>query len=191
MRTANLTRCQFCRSDFRRLGLRVAAMLISPWVDKGSVIQEPQQGPSNTSQWEHSSISATLTGLFNLSTFLTKRDEWAGSFEELLREAPRTDAPMHFPEAPTAQATSRNSPRRLRQQYMEPTEATARHCSASEPTCRAKELMSVKQQRSMWLMAKRTQTTLPPKMETMTSDDAEAWLRDRWAKFVANDWWKR
>ena len=167
-------------------------MLISPWVDKGAVIQEPQQGPTNTSQWEHSSISATLTGLFNLSTFLTKRDEWAGSFEELLREIPRTDAPMHFPEAPIAQATSRTNPRRLRQQYKESTEATARHCSASEPTCRAKELMSVKQQRSMWLMAKRTQTTLPPKMETMTSDDAEVWLRDRWTEFVAaNGWWKR
>ena len=37
--------------DFRRLGLRVAAMLISPWVAKSSVFQEPK-GPTNSSQFE-------------------------------------------------------------------------------------------------------------------------------------------
>ena len=29
--------------DFRRLGLRTTAMLISPWVKKGTVFQEPQK----------------------------------------------------------------------------------------------------------------------------------------------------
>jgi hypothetical protein len=54
--------------DFRRLGLRAAAMLISPWVAKGSFIQEPR-GKGNTSQWEHSSIPATVKSLFNLTGF--------------------------------------------------------------------------------------------------------------------------
>ena len=40
--------------------------------------------------------------LFNLTSFLTKRDEWAGSLHELLTEdAPRTDSPMHLPTSPT------------------------------------------------------------------------------------------
>ena len=38
--------------DFRRLGLRTTSMLISPWVAKGTVFQEPQAGPSPTSQFE-------------------------------------------------------------------------------------------------------------------------------------------
>jgi phospholipase C len=43
--------------DFKRLGLRSTAMVISPWVKKASIVQEPQNGPFNTSQWEHSSAS--------------------------------------------------------------------------------------------------------------------------------------
>ena len=89
--------------DFRRLGLRSSAMLISPWVARGSVFQEPR-GPTNTSQFELTSVPATVKTLFNLTTFLTKRDAWAGSFEELLLDAPRGDAPMHLPDAPPAAA---------------------------------------------------------------------------------------
>ena len=86
--------------DFKRLGMRSAAMLISPWIPKGVVFQEPQQGPK-TSQFEHSSIPATIRDLFGLPTSLTKRDAWAGSFTELLTlDQPRTDAPMHLPLAP-------------------------------------------------------------------------------------------
>jgi hypothetical protein len=88
--------------DFRRLGLRTTAMLISPWVAKGAVFQEPKAGPTPTSQFELSSIPATIKNLFNLSTFLTKRDAWAGNFMELLLDTPRTDAPMHLPDAPPA-----------------------------------------------------------------------------------------
>lgn len=88
--------------DFRRLGLRTAAMLISPWVAKGAVFQEPKRGPTATSQFDLTSIPATIKNLFNLSHFLTKRDAWAGNFEELLLDAPRPEAdmPYHLPEAP-------------------------------------------------------------------------------------------
>ena len=79
-----------------------------------SVLTWPQEptGPTNTSQFEHSSISATITNLFHLSRdkdtalgpvpgFLTQRDAWAGSFHELLTlDAPRTDCPMHLPTPP-------------------------------------------------------------------------------------------
>lgn len=61
----------------------------------GAVIHEPV-GPTPHSQFEHSSIPATVKKLFNLkSNFLTKRDAWAGTFENYfkLRDSPRTDCP--------------------------------------------------------------------------------------------------
>lgn len=85
---------------FDRLGVRVPTILISPWIDRGTVIHEPM-GPTPQSQFEHSSIPATVKKLFNLqSNFLTKRDAWAGTFENYfyLRDSPRTDCPVTLPE---------------------------------------------------------------------------------------------
>ncbi|KAM3279643.1 hypothetical protein ACQJBY_046799 [Aegilops geniculata] len=85
---------------FDRLGVRVPSFLISPWVEKATVIHEPN-GPEETSQYEHSSIPATVKRLFNLrANYLTKRDSWAGTFESYLkvRKTPRTDCPEKLPE---------------------------------------------------------------------------------------------
>ncbi|KAK8486528.1 hypothetical protein V6N13_094555 [Hibiscus sabdariffa] len=85
---------------FNRLGVRVPTLLISPWIDKATVIHEPT-GPTQYSQFEHSSIPATVKKLFNLnSNFLTKRDAWAGTFEKYfnMRSTPRTDCPETLPE---------------------------------------------------------------------------------------------
>lgn len=63
---------------------------------RSAVVHEPRLKPSPTSQFEHSSIPATVKKLFNLSSdFLTKRDSWAATFEDLftLRDTPRTDCP--------------------------------------------------------------------------------------------------
>ncbi|XP_044483136.1 non-specific phospholipase C1-like [Mangifera indica] len=86
--------------SFDRLGVRVPTFLISPWIDKGIVIHEPE-GPTPYSHYEHSSIPATVKKLFNLkSNFLTKRDAWAGTFEKyfFLRDTPRDDCPVTLPE---------------------------------------------------------------------------------------------
>ncbi|CAN0854762.1 Non-specific phospholipase C1 [Linum grandiflorum] len=85
---------------FDRLGVRVPTFLISPWIDRMTVIHEPN-GPTPTSQFEHSSIPATVKKLFNLKcNFLTKRDAWAGTFESYfnLRTTPRDDCPETLPE---------------------------------------------------------------------------------------------
>ncbi|KAF9599151.1 hypothetical protein IFM89_035430 [Coptis chinensis] len=85
---------------FDRLGVRVPTILVSPWIEKGTVIHEPN-GPTPHSQFEHSSIPATVKKLFNLnSNFLTKRDAWAGTFEDhfYLRDTPRDDCPETLPE---------------------------------------------------------------------------------------------
>ncbi|XP_073317399.1 non-specific phospholipase C1-like [Primulina huaijiensis] len=85
---------------FDRLGVRVPTLLISPWIDKGTVIHEPS-GPTPDSQYEHSSIPATVKMLFNLkSNFLTKRDAWAGTFENYfyMRDSPRDNCPEKLAE---------------------------------------------------------------------------------------------
>lgn len=84
---------------FDRLGIRVPTILVSPWIEKGTVIHEPN-GPTPHSHYEHSSIPATVKKLFNLnSNFLTKRDAWAGTFENyFLRNSPRVDCPEELPD---------------------------------------------------------------------------------------------
>ncbi|XP_072997111.1 non-specific phospholipase C1 [Typha latifolia] len=85
---------------FDRLGVRVPSILVSPWIEKRTVIHEPN-GPTPQSHFEHSSIPATVKKLFNLnSNFLTKRDAWAGTFESYfsIRKSPRIDCPEKLPE---------------------------------------------------------------------------------------------
>jgi phospholipase C len=75
--------------DFTRLGVRVPAILVSPWVEKGAV---------DSTIYEHSSLPATLKTLFNLPAGLTARDKAANTFEKnLSRTSPRSDAPMLLP----------------------------------------------------------------------------------------------
>ncbi|CAM8961379.1 unnamed protein product [Rhodiola kirilowii] len=95
---------------FDRLGVRVPAILISPWIEKGTVLHGPNGKPTPTSEYEHSSIPATVKKIFNLkSPFLTKRDEWAGTFETVLtRTAPRTDCPEKLPTPPPIRMTVAN-----------------------------------------------------------------------------------
>lgn len=63
--------------DFTRLGPRVPAILISPWLPK--VV--------DSTVYEHSSVLATVKKLFNLPNFLTERDRHANSFEHLFEGA--------------------------------------------------------------------------------------------------------
>lgn len=70
-------------------------------VAKGKVITEDPKLKTSTSKYELSSIPATVKELFGLPSFLTKRDEWAGSLLEAMTESgPRGDAPTHLPDAP-------------------------------------------------------------------------------------------
>ena len=64
-----------------------------------AVIHGPNGVPTATSEYEHSSITATLKKLFDLpSPYLTKRDAWAGTFEGIVqtRTTPRTDCPSEL-----------------------------------------------------------------------------------------------
>ena len=51
-----------------------------------AVVHGPQ-GPTPDSQYEHSSLPATVRKIFNLKDdFLTARDAWAGTFEHILKQ---------------------------------------------------------------------------------------------------------
>ena len=63
---------------------------------ENAVLHAPS-GPQPTSQYEHSSIPATVKKIFNLKEFLTKRDAWAGTFDVVLNsKSPRTDCPGKY-----------------------------------------------------------------------------------------------
>jgi phospholipase C len=75
--------------DFTRLGVRIPAILVSPFVEKGQV---------DSTIYEHSSLPATIKTLFNLPEGLTARDKAANTFEKnLSRSIPRSDAPLTLP----------------------------------------------------------------------------------------------
>jgi phospholipase C len=55
---------------FDRFGVRVPAVIVSPWVPAGSIIRPPAGSPP----FDHTSILATLRNLFDLGKPLTRRD---------------------------------------------------------------------------------------------------------------------
>jgi phospholipase C len=78
------------RFRFDRLGVRVPALLISPWVRKGRVDHRV---------YDHTSLLATLKDLFGLPSFLTRRDAAASVLDPAnFLDAPRAadDVPGHL-----------------------------------------------------------------------------------------------
>ncbi|KAK3280572.1 hypothetical protein CYMTET_11592 [Cymbomonas tetramitiformis] len=188
--------------DFRRLGLRSSGMLISPLVAKGAVFQEPK-GPTNTSQFELTSVSATIKNLFNLSSFLTKRDAWAGSFDELLLDEPRTDCPMHLPEAPKPAApwgpppgVSQESDDDDDETHAEQIKKRERllnqrgpgHCSAwhganDEVACAGRDHANLKQRRNLRLLSELTGQPLPD-LDNMNVAQADVAMARVWSDWM-------
>jgi len=86
---------------FDRLGVRIPALIISPWIPKNTVIHTPT-GPTTTSQYDATSIQSTVSKIFGVTDHLTKRAAWAGTFENLFTQlkTPRTDCPMTLPNVP-------------------------------------------------------------------------------------------
>lgn len=69
---------------FDRLGIRVPALLASPYLPKGVVSSAPLQ---------HTSVLVTVRQLFGIEGSLTRRDAAAAGFSQLFLGAPRTDTP--------------------------------------------------------------------------------------------------
>jgi len=86
--------------DFATFGVRVPAVIVSPYVPKGSVIRPPGPTP-----FDHTSIIATLRKLFAFAP-LTGRDAAAPDLLHALSGDGRNDGPAFIkaPEAPVAPA---------------------------------------------------------------------------------------
>lgn len=89
---------------FDRLGVRVPAVIVSPYIERGTIINTP---------FDHTSVIATARKLFTKhpeTNALTKRDQQANSLEACLKlETPRTDTvkfpkPGATPPAPKARS---------------------------------------------------------------------------------------
>jgi phospholipase C len=83
--------------DFTRLGIRVPAVIVSPYIEAGTI---------DHTVYDHTSVLAMARKLFlgdaAAANFLTKRDQQANTFESLLtRSVPRIDMP-EFPEPNTS-----------------------------------------------------------------------------------------
>ena len=73
-----------CDFKFDRSGYRVPAIIVSPWIEEGTVIND---------EYRHTSLLATLRKVWDLSEAFTDRDAAARSFEHLLsRDTPRDPA---------------------------------------------------------------------------------------------------
>jgi phospholipase C len=91
--------------DFKRLGVRVPAVLVSPFIERGTIIHDKV--------FDHTSIIATARKLFIPEwekSFLTERDRNAKTFEDCLtRSTARTDKvkfPKQAPEPPSPMAAA-------------------------------------------------------------------------------------
>jgi phospholipase C len=73
---------------FERLGVRIPAVIISPYSERGVI---------DHTIYDHSSVPATLAKLFGMDP-LTNRDKAAATLDHLLaRSVPRNDAPLSVP----------------------------------------------------------------------------------------------
>jgi phospholipase C len=88
---------------FDRYGLRVPAVLVSPFIPKNSIDHRT---------FDHTSIPATLKQIFDLPSFLTKRDAAAQTFTDILSlSAARTDAPRNIsPPVPANDTVAQRPP---------------------------------------------------------------------------------
>ncbi|MDE2583503.1 MAG: phospholipase, partial [Rhodospirillales bacterium] len=92
---------------FDRFGVRVPAVIVSPWVRPGSVLRPPGEVP-----FDHTTIIATLRALWNFAP-LTARDAAAPDLLALLADRPDNDGPARIdppplpPPAPAALAAAR------------------------------------------------------------------------------------
>jgi phospholipase C len=80
--------------DFKRLGVRVPTLLISPWVGQGIV---EKKGINNGGEYTHTSILKFVNELWGLDD-LTERVTYSSTFEHLITDFRRDDTPATMPD---------------------------------------------------------------------------------------------
>jgi phospholipase C len=89
---------EFESFDFSRFGVRIPALLISPWIPEGTVFRVP------TGTIDHTSVLKTIEERWGVPA-LTRRDAAAPSLSGVLSlDKPRTDDPLKDVEAPVSKS---------------------------------------------------------------------------------------
>jgi phospholipase C len=96
---------------FNRLGVRVPALVISPYTARGTVVGDVDNPRDPATIFDHSSVLHTVEKFFGLQS-LTNRDAAAQTLEVALNQpTPRTDAPTTIPgPAPDSATTGSATP---------------------------------------------------------------------------------
>jgi phospholipase C len=82
--------------NFDRLGIRVPAVLVSPYVPKGTVVPGPEAAAGGR-VFEHASIPGTVTNFFlNGDAPRTTREKYASTFLDLLSGPMRPDSDIPY-----------------------------------------------------------------------------------------------
>ncbi|KAL1988139.1 hypothetical protein VTN96DRAFT_669 [Rasamsonia emersonii] len=81
--------------DFTRLGVRVPAFLISPWIPANTLIHDEGTSYANNSAYTHSSMLHFLQELWDLEG-LNNRVQWAKTFEYVFSDQKREDTPTNL-----------------------------------------------------------------------------------------------
>jgi phospholipase C len=82
--------------NFDRLGVRVPAILVSPYIPRGTVVPGPED-PANARIFEHACIPATVTNHFlNGDAKRTVREQQASTFLDLLSGPLRSDSDIPY-----------------------------------------------------------------------------------------------
>ena len=108
--------------DFTKLGVRVPALLISPWIEAGTVYRSAGSTPL-----DHTSILATLEKLFGMNP-LTERDKAAPDVLDVLTlSTARTDDPLKDVNPPVADSSVKITPHASQIQQMHAAALTDKH----------------------------------------------------------------
>jgi len=81
--------------DFNRLGVRVPAFVISPWIPANTLIHDEGTTYAENSAYTHTSFLHFLQELWGLEG-LNNRVQWAKTFEYVFTEQFRTDTPTNL-----------------------------------------------------------------------------------------------
>ncbi|KAF2100555.1 phospholipase, PLC-D [Rhizodiscina lignyota] len=82
--------------DFSRLGIRVPAFVISPFIPANTLIHDEGTNYAPNSAYTHTSFLHFLQNLWELEG-MNNRVQWAKTFEYIFQDTPRTDVPMTLP----------------------------------------------------------------------------------------------
>ncbi|GAM90117.1 hypothetical protein ANO11243_081570 [Dothideomycetidae sp. 11243] len=95
--------------DFTRLGVRVPAFLISPYIPANTLIHDQGTSYASNSAYTHTSMLHFLQELWGLEG-LNNRVQWAKTFETVFQDTARTDTPAKLPTPRWIGGTGQNEP---------------------------------------------------------------------------------